>query len=330
MLSITHILVSLLALWVGWVMAFDIWLALSWAALQHLSGWYDFPAGMWGFITAPTPWHSMAPPSIYVPEPPGLLQLHLWSMAGAAATTLLMLIGYWVVPLKKRVGSITQGKGVRLESDHPMVTNLLVPLAKKLGVRTPSLWLMPEGGVNAFAMAAPGRSAIILTTGAIETLKGELPWVLGHELAHIKHGDSLSRAFWLAAVDALRVVGRLRVRVLMLIARTTYLLPVVRLLAFPLTLFLSLLNMTSRFAESASLFVFRYLDSYIGRAMEYRADKVAAGATAPEEGVRALLTVSGHLESDFGGLFATHPTLNSRIERLRKQAKEIRDEHRKD
>ncbi len=316
MLALVHAVVALASLWIGWVLAVDILLAVVWIGLGELAGWYVFPEGIWRLMVAPTPWDGSTAPSVSVPPPPDYLDMHLWSMTAAAVTTGLLLVGHWLVPLKTRIHSLTRNKAVRLDPSDPFVEDVVKPLAKRIGVRPPSVWVVQSEGINAFALAAPGRGAIVLTSGLGDALGQYIPWAIAHELAHLKHGDSLSRALWLAAVDALRLVGRTRVATLQSVSALAYRLPLVRVLAFPLTVFLSLLNITVQFAERLAAVIFKLLDRYFGRAMEYRADRTASEATSASIGIAALMQVSGRLESDFGGVFATHPRLADRIGRI--------------
>lgn len=66
-------------------------------------------------------------------------------------------------------------------------------LRQRAGLPMPRVYLTPHQAPNAFATGrSPKRSAVALTQGAVELLQPhELEGVIAHELAHIKHRDTL-------------------------------------------------------------------------------------------------------------------------------------------
>lgn len=322
MLALLHIILAAVMLWAGWVLAVDVLLALIWAVWDLVAGVHAIPDGMWAFMTAPTPWSGQQAPYIEIGAPPELFELHLWSMGAGAATALLLLLGNWLVPLGTRIQSLTGNLAIQLDDGNPLVVNVVGPLARQMGVRVPSVWLVPSSDISAFAVGAPGRGAVVLTAGAIHTLGQHVAWVVAHELAHLKYGDSISRAFWISGMRAIRHAARARHLVVWGVSSIGMRLPVVRLLMLPISAFLILIAAVLRLAETGSRTMFKLIDRYIGRAMEYRADMAAADAVNAGSGIEVLMQVAGHIESDFGGIFATHPPLVRRIERLRRMETE--------
>ncbi len=72
---------------------------------------------------------------------------------------------------------------------HPMMRNI----CDKMLLPSPKLWLVPDPSPNAFVVGRNAKnSSLCLTAGLLELLDDdELEAVIGHELAHILHGDLL-------------------------------------------------------------------------------------------------------------------------------------------
>ncbi len=207
------------------------------------------------------------------------------------------------------------------------VRGSLEQMALAAGVKTPVLYELDTGTLNAFAVGRePDRGIVVVTKGLIEKLEPEeLQGVLAHEVAHIRDGDSMAgslialvawladRVFvasWYLLLLALRMIAG------GLVSPMLVLLPVVSLL----------LPVGGRLAQMA-----------FSRSREYLADVSAVLLTRDPEGMigalqklEAMSTVvaranvaTSHLfvaptESIWDPeLFSTHPPLAERIDRLR-------------
>jgi heat shock protein HtpX len=108
-----------------------------------------------------------------------------WATGG---TILWVLIGYKFH--QSMIDAVTDAHEVS-RSDDPRLYNLLENLCISRGLRTPTLRISEEDGLNAFATGLNERQySITVTRGLIETLDDqELEAVLGHELTHIRNGD---------------------------------------------------------------------------------------------------------------------------------------------
>jgi Zn-dependent protease with chaperone function len=79
---------------------------------------------------------------------------------------------------------------------------------------------------------------------------------------------------------------------------------------------LLLLSYIALVGEWIAVKLFLVIDRYVGRQMELRADEVATGLVGLEVGVQTLSSLSAGIQPSLGGLFATHPASNTRIEQL--------------
>ncbi len=105
---------------------------------------------------------------------------------GAAA--LWIVIAYFFH--QSMIDAVTGGEDVTLQQ-QPRLYNLLENLCISRGIPMPKLKVMDSEALNAFATGLNRRQyAVTVTTGLLKTLNDqEIEAVLGHELTHIRNGD---------------------------------------------------------------------------------------------------------------------------------------------
>jgi heat shock protein HtpX len=88
------------------------------------------------------------------------------------------------------IDAVTGGHDVTRQ-EQPRLYNLLENLCISRGITMPKLKIMESPALNAFATGLnPRQYAITVTTGLLKALNDhEIEAVLGHELTHIKNGD---------------------------------------------------------------------------------------------------------------------------------------------
>lgn len=88
------------------------------------------------------------------------------------------------------IDAVTGGHGVTRQ-EQPRLYNLLENLCISRGITMPKLKIMNSPALNAFATGLnPRQYSITVTTGLLDALDDrEIEAVLGHELTHIKNGD---------------------------------------------------------------------------------------------------------------------------------------------
>lgn len=78
-------------------------------------------------------------------------------------------------------------------SRHEWLLSTIERLSNNAGIPVPKAYIMQNPQPNAFATGrSPSHAAVALTTGLLDTLTDdEIEGVIAHELAHIKHRDTL-------------------------------------------------------------------------------------------------------------------------------------------
>ncbi|RJQ54962.1 MAG: hypothetical protein C4521_03670 [Actinobacteria bacterium] len=204
---------------------------------------------------------------------------------------------------------------------------LLEQMAIAAGIKTPVLYVLDTGTLNAFAVGRePDKGIVVITKGLVDKLEpDELRAVIAHEVAHIRDGDSMAGSIIALVVWA---ANRLFVGtwyLMYLLARMgTVVAGQPLLVLLPVASFL--LPTGGRMAQMA-----------FSRTREYLADNSAVLLTRdPESMITALMKLdrmstvvlrasraTSHLfvastESIWNvDLLSTHPPLEKRIERLR-------------
>jgi heat shock protein HtpX len=225
-----------------------------------------------------------------------------------------------------------------VKTDDPQLFNVVEEMSIAAGLPVPAVYLIPDTALNAFATGRdPEHASVAITTGLRERLsRDELQAVIAHEVSHVRHLD---------------------IRLMMLLATLVGMVVLVtdffwRTLRFRMWTGggrrgrsrdggagAALLLVAVVFSVVAPLLA-RIIQLAASREREYLADAGAVELTRnPEAMISALQKLGGDdevlesanrataplyivqpikkFEKRAEGLFATHPPLQSRIERLR-------------
>ena len=108
-----------------------------------------------------------------------------WATVG---TIVWIVIAYYFH--QSMIDAITGGREVTRQ-EEPRLWNLLENLCISRGITMPKLKVMESDALNAFASGMNEKQyAVTVTTGLLNTLDdNEIEAVLGHELTHIRNGD---------------------------------------------------------------------------------------------------------------------------------------------
>ncbi len=199
-------------------------------------------------------------------------------------------------------------------------------LAKKANIPKPRLYYLDTETPNAFATGrSPAKGIVAVTRGLIDKLNDdETEGVIAHEIAHIKNRDTLIQAIAATMAGAITWIGQL-----FFFGDKENRNIVSYLLLFIVA---PLAAMLIRMA--------------ISRSREYAADKTGAMLSDPLSLASALEKISkgvkekpmhgneatSHMfiinpfSGGIAGLFLTHPSTESRVDRLKSMAKEMKKE----
>ena len=108
-----------------------------------------------------------------------------WATVG---TALWIVVAYYFH--QGMIDALTGGREVT-RAEQPRLYNILENLCISRGITMPKLKVMDSDALNAFATGmSPKQYSITVTTGLINALNdAEIEAVLGHELTHIRNGD---------------------------------------------------------------------------------------------------------------------------------------------
>lgn len=214
---------------------------------------------------------------------------------------------------------------------HRRLRNVVEEMAIASGVPVPEIYVLEqEAGINAFAAGfTPSDAAVVVTRGALEKLtRDELQGVVAHEFSHILNGDMRLNIRLMGVLFGILVVGLIGRKILEGMRHTRDskgLGPI--LLAALAIMVLGYLG----------LFIGRVIKAGISRKREFLADASAVQFTRQTDGLAGALKKVGGLSQGskldagdgedvshmlfcdglgFAGLFATHPPLLERIQKL--------------
>lgn len=246
-----------------------------------------------------------------------------WLVGGVIGMTLALVfaailnfVSYWYSD--KIVLKMYKAK----PSDNVWLNKTVKKLAQNAKIPTPRVYTIPSRVPNAFATGRDRRNAVVAVTDGLKELEAEeMEGVLAHEIGHIKNNDMLTSAvaatiagaisyiaymgYWSTFGGNSRGEGSMIGMILMVV-----------------------------FAPIAALMV----RMAISRNREYKADKTSALLTKNPAGLASALSkietiaksnplrgsnATSHMwianpfkRDSFGNLFASHPPMEKRIERL--------------
>lgn len=243
----------------------------------------------------------------------------IWGMGGAFIS---LMISRWSAKMAMGVQVLDPANPGG--TDERWLVQTVHRLAEKAGLTT-----MPEVGIynspdpNAFATGPGKDSALVaVSTGLFEAMdKNEIEAVLGHEMTHITNGDMVTLTLIQGVINAF-----------------------VMFLAYAVSMFLTRSSderrsggfMENYFMRMMLQMVFGLLGMIpimaFSRWREYRADAGSAILTSPQRMASALRALGSYkdrsrtqapssisafmISGGVGSLFASHPPLEKRIERL--------------
>jgi heat shock protein HtpX len=252
-------------------------------------------------------------------------------------TALWILIAYKFH--QAMIDAVTGGREVTRQED-PRLYNLLENLCISRGLAMPKLKVMESDAINAFATGMNQKQySITVTTGLLQRLDdAELEAVLGHELTHIRNGDVRMLVVAVIIAGVVSFFAELVFRMMFRSglrwrggssssssdrkgsggAAIAILIAVVMIaVAWMLSIFIrfALSRQREFLADAGAVELTKNPDGMIGALRKIEGRGELAGATSA-----VMEMCVDNPRSGFADLFATHPSIDSRVEALVKFA----------
>ena len=254
----------------------------------------------------------------------GNTSISLYVIAGAA---IYAFIQYYAAT--KLALSMTGAKEIE-KRDNPRLYRIVENLSITMGMPMPKVYVIDDPAPNAFATGRdPKHAVVVATTGIMEIMDDtELEAVMAHEMGHVQNYDIRVSMMAFGLVSAIGVLSDLVMHMLFFsnsdnrnVPPYFYIIAIVMVVLAPI--------------------MAAIIQTAISRQREYLADATGAMTTRHPEGLASALEklqqygrpmknqssstahlfFSNPLKKGFlSGLFSTHPPLEDRIARLRKNA----------
>ena len=258
-----------------------------------------------------------------------------WLIGGAEGMVIALLIGaatnlfaYWNAD---RVVLAAYGARPLARAEAPKLFDDVAALAQRTGIPMPRLYLIDSAQPNAFATGRnPAHAAVAVTRGLLGALdEAEVAAVIGHELSHVVHRDTLTMTIAATIAGAIGMLANF----------AFFLGPRDDERDAPLGMFGALL--VAILAPVAALLV----QMAISRTREYEADRRGAEISGDPQSLASALRkiemlarrtmvpdaernpATAHLfivnplhGASLASLFATHPATEERVRRLEAMA----------
>lgn len=222
-------------------------------------------------------------------------------------------------------------------AEAPELHRMVETLAARAGLPMPGVYLIDSPTPNAFATGrSPSKGAVAVTNGLMALLdRDELAGVIAHELAHIKHRDTLISSVVATVAGAITMVAEMAQWALLFgglggsddeegqgglagLAGSLVLIVVAPIAALLIQMAISRAREFSADAGGA-----RILGDPLPLASALEKLEWAAGrAPMPANPAASHLYIVNPLRGGLAGLFRTHPHTPERISRLRALARQ--------
>lgn len=250
-------------------------------------------------------------------------------------------IAYWVIAVAAIYALIQYFMASKLalamngakqieKRDNPRLYRMVENLTIATGMPMPKVYIIDDPAPNAFATGRDPKHAVVAaTTGILEVMDDrELEAVMAHEISHVKNYDIRVSMIAFGLVSVIGILSDMALHMMFFSdRRENNSNPIVLVIGIVLIILAPVIAMLIQFA--------------ISRQREYLADASGAMVTRDSEGLASALeklknhgrpmkrqnSASAHLffsnplkPGAFTKLFSTHPPLDERIARLRKNA----------
>jgi heat shock protein HtpX len=224
-------------------------------------------------------------------------------------------------------------------SDNPKVYSLVENVAIMAGLPTPKVYMIDDESLNAFATGrTPETASVALTTGIVSKLKpNELESVIAHEMGHIGNRDTKLMIIVVTGIAMFTFMAELAFRIalrsggkrsknsgqarlfLLVVALAFWLFGV-----FVAPLIRMALSRNREFLADATSARITHNPDALADALAAIAEDPRVEALDSRPLMGALCVANPLSKSSFmASLYATHPPIEERIDRLRRMARDL-------
>lgn len=259
-------------------------------------------------------------------------------VTGAIATVAAGLVAMWSYYGGSSAILGMSGAHEIAKDDDPQLFNVVEEMAIAAGVPPPKVYLIDDTALNAFATGRdPEHAAVAITRGLREKLsRAELQAVIAHEVSHVRHFDIRLMMLLATLVGMVVLVTDFFWRMLRFHAWTgggrrgssrdggarAALFVVAILLSIIAPFFARIIQLAASrereyLADAGAVELTRNPDAMISALQKLSSDKEVLEAANRATAHLYIVQPIKKFEKRAKGLFATHPSMESRIERLR-------------
>jgi heat shock protein HtpX len=216
------------------------------------------------------------------------------------------------------------------EDEEPELHEIVKKLSKEAKIPKPKLYLVKMDIPNAFATGrSPKKGVVAVTSGLLNSLnKDEIEGVIAHEIAHIKSRDTLTSAIAATIAGAISYIaymawwgalagGRRR-------GGNALLLPLVILAPLAATLVRLAISRGREYKADENGSIFSKKPLSLASALEKISASVKRNPLRGNAATSHLFIVNPFKSDSLSNLFSTHPSVESRVARLKELAKKLK------
>lgn len=227
----------------------------------------------------------------------------------------------------------------KADTQEKMLLNVVDEMAIASGISTPTVYILDESGINAFAAGLTLDDAVIgITRGSVEKLdREELQGVIAHEFSHIFNGDMRLNLQLTATLHGILLIGLIGRFILRSMSRTSHRTRSSSNKKGNGGLYVLVLGIGLLVIGYAGTFFGSIIKANVSRKREYLADATAVQYTRYPRGISGALKKIAYYSSKldtpaaetyshlyfaegvgsfFSALMATHPPLEERIKKI--------------
>lgn len=264
----------------------------------------------------------------------GILLVIGFFIAGFTGMTLFLIIAflinfiaYWYSD--KIVLSMYRAKEIPKNSE-PKLHGIVEGLAKEAKIPKPKIYLIKTETLNAFATGrSPKHAAVAMTSGLMNTLEwDEIEGVLSHEIAHIKSRDTLTSTIAATVAGAIAYIAQIAWWSMFFgggrrQGGSALLFPLIILAPVAAMLVQLAISRTREYKADYTGAVISKKPLRLASALEKISNSVARNPMRGNAATSHLFIVNPFKGDSFVSLFSTHPSVESRVAKLKEISKEM-------